>query len=41
MVNYQCKCGHVMNLSTNQESYELRLVSNAQIEKIGEKIFLG
>jgi hypothetical protein len=41
MAKYECRCGHVMHLSTGQEPYDLLLIPNKSIEEIAEKIYEG
>ncbi len=38
MPKVTCNCGHIMNLSTGYQSYELILVPESRIEEIGEKL---
>jgi hypothetical protein len=41
MSKYECRCGHVMHLSTGQEPYDLRLIPNRSVEEMGDKFYEG
>ncbi|SMQ05285.1 hypothetical protein SAMN04488482_0359 [Pseudomonas chlororaphis] len=41
MPKYSCVCGYVMNLSQEWSDYELTLISESTIERMGERLDNG